>query len=86
MIRGFDSMSKPHDKGSGYYARANRAVANDKDEDEPLYKTVLWSQVGEEKRDQWVPLMDMTEQDDEFQDPFQIAADMTSDDELEDMD
>tara|TARA_B100001250_G_scaffold200338_1_gene171772 strand:- start:223 stop:462 length:240 start_codon:yes stop_codon:yes gene_type:complete len=79
-------MSKPHDKGSGYYARANRALSNDTDEHDPLYKTALWNHVGEEKRDQWVPLMDMTEQDDDYQDPFQIAADMTSDDELEDMD
>jgi len=26
--------------------------------------------------------MDMTEEDEEFQDPFQIAADMNSDDEI----
>ena len=82
MIRGLDSMSKPRDKGRGYYARAARSIQNDTDEDDPIYKTGLWSNVGEEKRDQWVPLMDMTEEDEEVQDPFQIAADMNSDDEI----
>ena len=68
-------MPNPHDKGRGYYAKANRTV-RDSGDDDPLHKTGMWNDVGEEKRDKWVPLMDMTEEDDEFQDPFQIAADM----------
>ena len=58
------------------YIRLNRQLRDDTDEVDPYFKTGLWGQTGEEKREGWKPLVDQLETDDEWEDPFSVAAEM----------